>query len=92
MRTLKLVGALSVAGAILPALLCAGAGCPHHTSFRSCEAKLPKRSAIQVRWGGWHGGWGHGWHGGGSGWAVGALAAGALIGAGDWAFTSRLWS
>ncbi len=35
--------------------------------------------AIQVRWGGWHGGWG--WRGGGWGLGIGALAAGALIGA-----------
>ena len=32
--------------------------------------------AIQVRWGGWGG-----WHGGGIGFGIGALAAGALIGA-----------
>ena len=42
MRTLKLVAALSIAGAISLASYAAGAGCTPHTSFRSCEANLQR--------------------------------------------------
>lgn len=77
MRTLKLVAALSVAGAM------SLASWPVQAAPIPPVAAKPYAqddgSAIQVRWGhGWHGG---GWHGGGFGWGLGALAAGALIGA-----------
>jgi hypothetical protein len=84
MRTLKLVGALSVAIAILLASYAPAQATPITPLSAVAKPSSQNGSAIQVRWGGGHGGWGHGWHG--------ALAAGALIGAGDWAFTPRLWS
>jgi len=76
MRTLELVAALSVAGAMSLASyvpLRAAPVTPHSAAAKSNVQD--SGSAIQVRWGGWHGG-GWGW-----GWGAGALAAGALIGA-----------
>jgi hypothetical protein len=82
MRTLKLVAALSVAGAISLSYAPAQA-VPLTPLSAAAKPSSLGSGAIQVRWGGWHGGggWGHGWHGGGLGWGAGALAAGALFGA-----------
>jgi len=79
MRTLKLVAALSVAGAISLSYAPAQAA-PLTPLSAAAKPSAQDSGAIQVRWGGWHGGWGHGWHGGGWGLGLGALAAGALIG------------
>lgn len=74
MRTLKLVAVLSVAGAMSLVSALPVQAAP--ITPLSAAAKLNTQdggSTIQVRW------WG--WRGGGFGWGVGALAAGALIGA-----------
>jgi hypothetical protein len=82
MRTLKLVAALSIAGAMSLASYVPVQAAPITPLSAAAKPNAEDGgSIVQVRWGGWHGGWGHGWHGGGWGWGVGALAAGALIGA-----------
>jgi hypothetical protein len=88
MRTLKLVGALSVAGAILLASYAPAQAAPSHL-FPQLRNQTPKTGAPSKCDGA------AGTAAGamaGTGMAVGALAAGALIGAGDCAFTPRLWS
>src|ERR1700753_2007366 len=88
MRTLKLVTALSVAGAMSLASYVPAQAAPFTPLSVAAKPDVQSTSsAIHVRWGGrgWGGG-GHGggwgWRGGGGlGWGVGALAAGALIGA-----------
>lgn len=77
MRTLKLVAALSVAGAMSLASYVPVQAAPITPLSAAAKPNVQDGgSAIQVRWGGWRGGWGGGW-----GWGVGALAAGALVGA-----------
>ena len=71
-RTLKLVAALSVAGAMSLASYVPVRAAPVTPLSAAAKSNVQDNgSAIQVRWGGWHGG----------GWGWGALAAGALIGA-----------
>ena len=86
MRTLKLVAALSVAGAMSLASYVPAQAAPF--TPLSVAAKPDAQGAgpaIQVQWrGGWRGGgWrGGGWGGrGGWGWGLGGLAAGAVVGA-----------
>jgi hypothetical protein len=79
MRTRRFAAALSLAGAISLASLPVQAA-PLTALSAAAKPVAQDSNAIQVRWGGWHGGWG-GWHGGGWGFGIGALAAGALIGA-----------
>jgi hypothetical protein len=75
MRTLRLVTALSVAGAMsLASYVPAQAAPITPLSVAAKPDTQGSASAIQVRWGGW--GWGGGW-----GLGIGALAAGALVGA-----------
>ncbi len=81
MRKSRLVATLSLAGAMSLTSLVPVQAAPVTPLSAAAKADAVNGSAVQVRWGGWHGGWGHGWHGGGFGWGVGALAAGALIGA-----------
>jgi len=74
MRTLKLVAVLSVAGAMSLVSVVPVKAAP--ITPLSAAAKPNTQdggSTIPVRW------WG--WRGGGLGWGIGALAAGALIGA-----------
>jgi hypothetical protein len=78
MRTPRLVAAISLAGAISLAAMPLQAA-PLTSLSAAAKPIAQDNGAIQVRWGGWHGGWG--WHGGGWGVGLGALAAGALIGA-----------
>jgi hypothetical protein len=78
MRTLKLVTVLSVAGAMSLASYVPVQAAPITPLSTAAKPSAQDGSAIQVRWGGWRGG-GWGWRGGG--WGVGALAAGAVIGA-----------
>ena len=78
MRTPRFATALSLAGAISLASLPVQAA-PLTALSAAAKPVAQDSNTIQVRWGGWHGGWG-GWHGG-WGFGVGALAAGALIGA-----------
>lgn len=79
MRTPRFAAALSLAGAISLASLPVQAA-PLTALSAAAKPAAQDSNAVQVRWGGWHGGWG-GWHGGGFGFGIGALAAGALIGA-----------
>src|ERR1700754_3387027 len=90
MRTLKLVAALSVAGAMSLASYVPAQAAPFTPLSIAAKPDLQASaqaggSAIQVQWrGGWRGGgWrGGGWGGrGGWGWGLGGLAAGAVVGA-----------
>jgi hypothetical protein len=74
MRTLKLVAVLSVAGAMsLVSAVPVEAAPITPLSAAARPNTQDGGSTIPVRW------WG--WRGGGLGWGIGALAAGALIGA-----------
>ena len=69
MRTLKLVAALSVAGAFSLASFVPVQAAPIAPLSAAAKPSAQDRAAIQVRWAGW-------------GWGVGAgLLAGALVGA-----------
>src|ERR1700761_7517977 len=81
MRTIRFVTALSVAGAVSLASYAPAQAAPITPLSIASKPVSQAGSVIQVRWGGgWRGG-GWGWRGGGFGWGVGALAAGAVIGA-----------
>jgi hypothetical protein len=79
MRMARVAAALSLAGAISLTAIPVQAA-PLTSLSAAAKPAADAGHAIPVRWGGWHGGWG-GWHGGGFGFGIGALAAGALIGA-----------
>ena len=76
---LSLIGALSL-------LSSAAQSAPLTSLSAAAKTGAQQTSTVQVRFGGWGGGWhgggwGGGWRGGGWGWGLGALAAGALVGA-----------
>jgi len=77
MHTTRVAAALSLVGAISLASLPVQAAPLTSLSAAAKPAAQSSDAIQQVRWGGWHGGW----HGGGLAFGIGALAAGALIGA-----------
>jgi len=94
MRALRVMAALSLAGAVSSAITLPAYSAPVTPLSAAATTSVQSFEPVQFRFGGWRGrGWGWrggGWRGGGWGWGAGALAAGALIGAGI-AASSPYW-